>query len=75
MRKVKNSRRRPCEIRLDEPQLQPRRLDLRAFESCLRATNWSCVFVLFDTSGELLSSKQRLLIHLCASTPAEGSES
>ena len=33
----------PCEIRLDEPQLQPCRLDLRAFGCCLCAANWSCV--------------------------------
>lgn len=75
MRKVKNSQRRPCEIRLDEPQLQPCRLDQRAFECYLRVTNWSCVFVLFDTSGELLSGKVCLLIHLSASTPAEDCES
>lgn len=61
MRKVKNSQKMPCEIRFDEPQLQLCRLDLVL-----------CVCLLFDTSGELLSCKQCLLIHLCASTPAEG---
>lgn len=38
------------------------------------ATNGSCVFVLFDTTGELLSGKLCLLTHLSASTPAEGCE-
>lgn len=62
-------------MKSDESQLQPCRLDQRAFECYIGATNWSCVFVLFDTSGELLSGKLCLLIHLSASTPAEGYES
>lgn len=74
MRKVKNSQRRPGEIRGDEPQLQPCGLDLRAFECCLRGVNCYRVFVCFDTSRELLSSKQRLLTHPCANIPAEGRE-
>lgn len=58
MKKVKNIERKTCEIRLDEPC----RLGLVLCVCCL----------LFETSGELLFSECCPLIHLCASTPAEG---
>lgn len=58
---------RPCEIRLDEPRLQPCRLDMQALPQigpvCL------CYSI-----PVVLSSKRCLLIHLCTSTPTESWE-